>query len=350
MNNVPLISVIIPVYNVEKYLSRCIESVLGQTYTNFEIILVDDGSTDNCPNICDEYASKDNRIKVIHKNNGGVSSARNIGILQSSGTWICFLDSDDWWDKEFLAQLINPLTDYNYDISCCGIAFEHIDKLYVMKFDDFTGPIAEVITGDYLCTESVLSTVWNKLYKLSIIRDNNLCFPENLSYAEDSIFNLQYLQKVHTICVIDKPLYHYWQESENSGVKRLHVNSDLCILRLQRELQLLYAKNNLINSQHKEYLQTFITNRWLYVIEICFNSYQSVEEKTVILNRWFSSMPQEIINKIALMQNVYSLIASAFLKKGKCTKFTVYKVLRAKKRKDFYLKLKIMIRRLIKWN
>ena len=116
-----LISVIIPVYNVEKYLPECIESVLKQTHTNLEIILVDDGSPDNSPQICDEYAQKDSRIKVIHKENGGVSSARNEGLKIAKGEWISFIDADDWVEKNFCEILLNKAVKTQSDIALCRI-------------------------------------------------------------------------------------------------------------------------------------------------------------------------------------------------------------------------------------
>ena len=112
-----LISIIVPIYNVEKYLKKCIDSIINQTYKNLEIILVDDGSPDNCGKICDEYAKKDNRIKVIHKENGGVSSARNVGVENATGEYIGFVDSDDYIEKDMYEVLINNLKKENADIS-----------------------------------------------------------------------------------------------------------------------------------------------------------------------------------------------------------------------------------------
>lgn len=119
MNN--LISVIVPVYKVEKYIKKCIESIINQTYENLEIILVDDGSPDNCGKICDEYAKKDKRIKVIHKENGGVSSARNLGLEKSNGQYITFIDSDDWIEEEYCEILLTTLKEQNADCAICRL-------------------------------------------------------------------------------------------------------------------------------------------------------------------------------------------------------------------------------------
>ena len=131
-----LITIVVPVYNVEKYLRKCIDSILNQTYKNLEIILVDDGSPDNCGQICDEYAKKDNRIKVIHKENGGVSQARNVGIDNSNGEFIAFVDPDDYIEKEMLYKLKNNIE--NVDLSGCGsqkILGNNIIEQFVVEKD-----------------------------------------------------------------------------------------------------------------------------------------------------------------------------------------------------------------------
>ena len=130
-----LISVIIPIYNVEKYLNKCIDSIINQTYKNLEIILVDDGSPDNCPQICDEYAKKDNRIKVIHKKNGGVSSARNVGLINSTGNYIGFIDPDDYIEPIMYEKLLKVLKESNTLVSMCG--FYKIKDNKIIKIDNY---------------------------------------------------------------------------------------------------------------------------------------------------------------------------------------------------------------------
>ena len=121
MNQTPLISVIVPIYHVEQYLTRCVESLVNQTYSNFEIILVDDGSPDNCPKMCDDWAKKNSRIKVIHKENGGLSDARNAGMQIANGDVISFIDSDDWIDPKFFEVMLNVMQDDESDIVSCGV-------------------------------------------------------------------------------------------------------------------------------------------------------------------------------------------------------------------------------------
>ena len=121
MNQTPLISVIVPIYHVEQYLNRCVESLVNQTYSNLEIILVDDGSPDNCPKMCDDWVQKDSRIKVIHKGNGGLSDARNAGMQIANGDVISFIDSDDWIDPKFFEVMLNVMQDDESDIVSCGV-------------------------------------------------------------------------------------------------------------------------------------------------------------------------------------------------------------------------------------
>ena len=136
MKDNPLISVVIPIYKVEKYLCECVDSVINQTYTNLEIILVDDGSPDNCPAICDDYASKDSRIKVIHKENGGQSSARNAGIKIAKGEYISFIDSDDYVSPVYIEQLYSTLKRSGAGLSCC-------------TYSALPQKLSNIITDDY---------------------------------------------------------------------------------------------------------------------------------------------------------------------------------------------------------
>ena len=172
----PLVSIIVPVYKVEKYLDRCVESLVNQTYKNIEIILVDDGSPDNCPEMCDAWAQKDSRIVVIHKENGGVSSARNKGLESARGEWIWFVDSDDYVELFALEKLV-PMTD-NSDL----IIFDtRIDELYVKDDRFFDNYYFMYRFGFGPC---------NKLYKKSIITENNLKFDVEEAIGEDLLFNI----------------------------------------------------------------------------------------------------------------------------------------------------------------
>lgn len=192
----PKISVIVPVYNTEKWLHRCVDSILAQTYTDFELLLIDDGSTDGSGEICDEYAEQDSRIRVFHKPNGGVSSARNLGLDNALGEWITFADSDDYVYPIWLDNF-SPEAD-NYDLKCQGlksnkplISLEHFGKGQKYSFD-YNGDILTLI--NLLFENTILGYLFLKIFKNSIISENHIRFNNNVKYREDELFFFQYSQ------------------------------------------------------------------------------------------------------------------------------------------------------------
>ncbi len=205
-----LISIIVPIYNVEKYLAKCIDSIISQTYNNLEIILVDDGSTDTSPKICDDYQKKDNRIKVIHKKNGGVSSARNLGLINSTGEYIGFIDPDDYIEPNMYECLLNTLKSENTQISMCGyneIKNNKIDKTIIYSQKTIS---SEKLLKDIFDT-TCMGVVWNKLFKRSLFinKETKNYFYENLHYCEDLTMLLNILNPEDHIAMVNKSLYNY---------------------------------------------------------------------------------------------------------------------------------------------
>ena len=210
------ISVIIPVYNAEKYLTKCLNSIVNQTYTNLEIILVNDGSKDSSLNICYEYKKKDDRIKVINNDNHGASYSRNCGISISTGEYIMFIDADDYIENNFIERLItcNEYETYDLFISCYTDFYDKnifkekklIDE-NILTFD---------LKKDYLNIVKYLRTPWGKIYKLNIIKENNIKFPEDYITAEDQIFNFRYLKYIKKYRFLNECLYFYRHENKNS--------------------------------------------------------------------------------------------------------------------------------------
>lgn len=207
----PKISVIIPAYNVERYLSRCLNSVLSQTFKDFEIVVVNDGSSDRTGEICDEYASVDKRIRIVHKENEGVSIARNIGIENAQGEWCCFIDSDDWVESQYLE---------NFDID------NNSDSQLIMQSFVIDNEIKKITTKvllpDVVFKEpsSVVDFlerlpgvhngfIWHRLFRLDIIKNRKLNFPQGFSFAEDGWFFLDYMQTVKKIVSSSKIGNHY---------------------------------------------------------------------------------------------------------------------------------------------
>lgn len=207
-----LISVIIPVYNVEKYLDTCVESVVGQTYKNLEIILVDDGSTDNCPAMCDTWASRDPRVKVIHKQNGGLSSARNAGLKTARGDFVGFVDSDDVVSADMYEKLFSVLIKNNADIAQCGY-FIFSDYSQIFAFNSNKSASERVFNSHSavksLITDGMISVICcSKLYKKKAIK--SVFFEEGV-INEDVLWTYQVLAKSDTIAATSEKLYGYFQ-------------------------------------------------------------------------------------------------------------------------------------------
>ena len=208
-----LISIIIPVYKVEEYLEKCIESVLKQTYTNLQIILVDDGSPDNCGKICDEYAKKDPRIEVIHKVNGGLSDARNVGIAKAKGKYIGFVDSDDYIKEDMYEILINLIKEYDADVSICNL-YDVIDgKEYIRNNENGIQEYSRLeILKEVLLDKNIQSYAWNKLYKKELF--DEIKYPIGKKY-EDIGTTFYVFEKCNKIVVTSKPEYYYLKRSDS---------------------------------------------------------------------------------------------------------------------------------------
>lgn len=200
-----LISVIIPIYKVEEYLDECITSVIAQTYTNLEIILVDDGSPDNCPQMCDNWAKKDARIKVIHKRNGGLSDARNAGLDIATGEYISFVDSDDYIKPDMLEKLYASICKVDADIAACGILNCEGDRQNTWGCRDFVGS-SEQIYGLLYDDAAYPVTAWNKLYRRCCWE--KFRFPVG-KICEDAFTTYQLIHRANRIVMIPEALYCY---------------------------------------------------------------------------------------------------------------------------------------------
>lgn len=218
-----LISVIVPVYNVEPYLDRCIISIVQQTYPNLEIILVDDGSPDGCPEICDSWAEKDDRIRVIHKENGGVSRARNTGLEVATGELVMFVDSDDHMPIDGIENLMKAYWRHGAALTCGSFRAikrwkRAVDNIYpdmALSENEFYAKAAEA-------ANMIFRAPWAKLYVRQTIRENTLKFPEDIHNMEDAIFFFRYLSCVRTFCITSKIVYFYNMTVMNSAMHRYH--------------------------------------------------------------------------------------------------------------------------------
>lgn len=242
--NTPKISLIVPVYNVEHDLSRCLDSIIHQTYSNFELLLIDDGSTDKSRAICTTYAKCDNRIRVFHKQNTGVSATRNIGLQNAKGEWICFVDSDDIIELNYLQTFIDLLEKYDADcyITSCKVSSKGNCRSIILEEKIFSQhDINKAII--YLRQNCLFGVPWNKLFKTNIIRNNYLLFNENFSSYEDEIFVLQYLTYSKCICTSPKDTYIYYTNNTNSlSRKYIEIYTHFKIMDIIYKLGMQFSK------------------------------------------------------------------------------------------------------------
>lgn len=214
------ISVIVPVYKVEEYLEKCIESIINQTYINLEIILVDDGSPDNCGKICDTYAEKDSRIKVIHKKNGGLSDARNAGIEQATGDFYMFIDSDDYIDKTMCEKLYHALNKQKTDVAVCNLKCVDANGNEICEMNDISPFVGEIMTEDEIFDKFhdtnywFFVVAWNKLYRKQIFEE--IRFPFGRIHEDEFTFH-HIIKKCGRLAIVPEELYYYVQR-ENSIV------------------------------------------------------------------------------------------------------------------------------------
>lgn len=274
-----LVSVIVPVYNVEKYLREAIDSVCKQTYPNWELLLVDDGSKDQSGIICDEYAQKDVRIRVFHTKNKGVSSARNLGIENANGKWIAFMDSDDYLDANYLEVLIRHsenmemvvCSTQNVPTGRCTILTDQI--AYYSTLDDTRKELDRFRTYFY-------SAVWNKIY----LRDKvKMRFNPNLSLGEDWWFNVEYMQNCHGICVLPDVLDYHRVSTENSLTKQFRINAieDSSII-YHAQLRLYGDSQTARYYVNRDFSREMIKQS----VKLTRNKQCSLKEKKKILDRW----------------------------------------------------------------
>lgn len=292
----PVITIVIPVYNVENYLKRCLDSIINQTYSSLEIILVDDGSSDKSPEICDKYARKDTRIRVIHKINEGVSVARNVGIENATGKYLCFVDSDDFLPKHSIESLYKGMLHARVNLSIGAWTRITLKGTYCNRYPE---QIVEKSNKygwmDALDMPEMKGPV-AKLFDANIIKENALRFPEKILVSEDTIFVYQYTSFCDSICIIDQSVYYYNRLSLNSTTTRyynqFHKASFMCIkeyiknvvdkdfqlkdVRLQRKIvnDFLAVRNYLVHFQkgNSEEIKTRLSEAYML-----FNQYIDIE-------------------------------------------------------------------------
>ena len=288
----PLISIIIPAYKVEKYLEKCIESVLNQTYKKLQIILVDDGSPDNCGDICDRYAKMDERIEVIHKENGGLSDARNAGLKVVRGEYIGFVDSDDYVSKEMFENMYNTLISNNADVSICNF-YTVIDDKNIIKNEDNGIEIYNKleILKEVLLDKKIQSYAWNKLYKKELFKD--IEYPVGKKY-EDIGTTFYILEKCNKVAVSGRPEYYYLTRGDSI----VNNNTESTVIDY---IKLISDRYDYIDQKYEElrkYNVYYITKTLLTAFTDAFYLKDNSEDFLNVLNNFFDKVKYLKIMKL----------------------------------------------------
>lgn len=262
------VSVVVPVYKVEKYIHRCVESILEQTYTNLEIILVNDGSPDSCGEIVDKYASKDRRIVAVHKENGGLSDARNTGMNYVTGDYTLFVDSDDWLERNMIHELVNTGITYKAEIVQSAFYYAYEDYLLYDNrcYSKNDAPIIlnnKVLMSELVKNERVKNFAWGKLYKTKIIKD--LPFKVGVLF-EDVYWAHRVMQRVNTYVIVHQPLYYYLQRDDSIVSTYSPRNLDILKGLKERHLFIEQYYQDLTNESYKVILKTCLIHYNLLIL------------------------------------------------------------------------------------
>ena len=270
------ISVIIPVYNVEKYLNRCVESILNQTYRNLEIILIDDGSTDKSSQLCDFFSTKDSRIKVIHKKNGGLSSARNVGLDNATGDYIIFIDSDDYINRFYFENIIIDISDY--DLLIYSFQTKNNKSIkeisYVRDIDD---SICKIDFCRFLTNSRLFANVTNKVFKKN--RVDNIRFDTSTNLGEDYEFVMHYFIKISKYKYVKKSFYIYDLTTGSLGFCNKKNTYELKSKGNFRKLELYNMYNYPLDEVYDEFVKAFVIDMMYLII------YQRSSKKEMIKNQ-----------------------------------------------------------------
>lgn len=270
-SNKPLVSIIVPIYRIDRYIGICIESLIHQTYSNLEILLVNDGSDDRSPEICDLYARKDTRIRVIHKSNGGLVSARKAGLEKASGEYIGCVDGDDWLDEDFVERMLADALDNDADIVCAGFTRDLFEKSVAMFNNYSTGVYRgaeleelkkKMLSDGPFYRLGITTYVWNKLFRREIVTEPQMRVNEDISIGEDAAVTYPAIMESACVCVNDCVSYHYRQREDSMLKRSASFNVEAEKLRALYEYLISFAERY----DEKYCLKKQVTD---YVLGIC---------------------------------------------------------------------------------
>ncbi len=284
-----LFSIIVPIYSVEKYLSKCIESVLNQSFNDFELILVDDGSPDNSGLICDEYAKKDNRIHVIHKKNGGVSDARNAGISIAKGEFIWFLDSDDYMAETSMDSVAETIIiNHNLDMLTCAHINDYSDGNAELISLPYNSSVISMDRNEFLFklykSNGAYWAPWKNIYRRSIIDKNGLRFSKNLICAEDCDFFMRFVRCGEKFSLLNIPVVHYRIDREDSITNTMPSGAIMSQLVVYRDNYYIFDLDNDYKNQD---MKTFFANKFANSVSLLYylTSTTDIDEVTSFIKK-----------------------------------------------------------------
>lgn len=331
-----MISFIVPVYNVEKYLERCLESILRQTSQDFEIVLVDDGSTDSSGEICDKYAEIHNCISVYHKKNGGLASARNYALKYVKGEWIAFVDSDDWIEEDYVEEVLKVSnSNHQYESIVFGYYIDYVENDYTLHRKlEINNNMNLPQVMEQMEKKGMFNSVCNKLYSNQLLQKYEIRFEKGMEPGEDLLFNCNYFQHISTCSVSDRELYHYMRQGENTLTKKYDPNLYEKIQFFDKARVDLYDALKMRSERYQNLLYKYY---FAYITSCVYNNYGlgngvSFRKRIIFYQKLFSNARLSMaIEKLQKTDTLNSLYEKLFIKlyglKNAVVMELVYKVL-----------------------
>lgn len=316
----PLVSIVVAIYKVEEYLSKCIQSVISQTYTNLEIILVDDGSPDNCPEICDKYAKQDSRIKIIHKKNEGSVFARRDGLNIASGKYALMVDGDDFMDPEYVYMLIVEAEKTQADVVVDSYLMSYPNREYsvtvyadegIYKNEKLVSLKERLIYSGIFYEFGINPALWNKLFITEKLRQFYVNVPKNITLGEDFAVSMPYMMNTNSISIINSKAYYHYRQRDTSMMNQYdkHLNAKI-------EELICYLKNGRLNQVASEQLDYYYA--WLFMCElknIAKNKCKMFEQRCMIQNAYEKYGGYQSFERIEKLPLQYKMVFA--LLKGK---------------------------------
>lgn len=311
-----MLSIIVAAYNVEKYICKCLESLLNQSYEDSEILVVNDGSTDNTEKIIKDYEKKNKKIKLLSKTNGGLSDARNYGINHSKGEYIAFVDGDDYVDEKIYEEMLNKMIRENSDMCVCNFKKVYLNKIKIPKLNYclFKG---ELVQNFLLKHDEIFTVSWNKIYRKEIIIKNDIFFI-NRAFFDDLGFNSKYILYTKKISIVNKMFYNYVQrEGSITNSKVYNPYIEKAVLDLKNNLKLFYEEHNFYEKYKLSLEGTYIRME-IYKINysLKFNNYNEKDINKIKIN-YILYLPLKhkiaiILMKLKIYKYIYKILKKDF--------------------------------------